>query len=398
MASLGLLGAFGLACARGAVAPVCGAGTHDEGGTCVITLRCGPGTHSDGVSCLVDAQDGGVQCGAGTHQAGAVCVADPTDGGVRVTCGAGTHLDAGTCSPDPVVCVGGTHLDGDHCLPDEVCATGTHDSNGQCVADGAGAGARFEVRLPEQTLVADGISKVPVLAIGTAADGSPSTAAVVLGTTLTGAAALSPGAFSLSTVGTQIFLTPCSSNSPGCSGVFQVTLALASAPNAVVARSWPLTLQAPAGVGSAAPCRGGGNVLFYDGDSGDYIHPGTATITQGNWSASGGSTPVDTVRVHVTPSNSAQGLWWDLEFSSRQVQQPLAKQVYLNAERSPFASPGHPGIDIGGDGRGCNTIAGRFQVEDLQLSGSAVTSFTATFEQHCEGQGPALRGCVHFGP
>ena len=386
------------ACSRGATGPVnaCGPGTHDEAGTCVVTLRCGPGTHSDGVSCLADPSDAGSSCGAGTHLSGGVCVANPS----AVSCGAGTHLDAGTCTADPValVCVGGTHLEGEHCLPDDVCATGTHDVLGQCVADHADGGAAFEVRLPQQDIVADGISKIPVLAIGTSPDGAPSTASVVLGTTLTGAGTLAPNAFALSTLGSQVFLTPCSASNPGCSGVFQITLALAGAPNAVVARSWPLTLQAPAGVGTAAPCLGGGNVIFFDGDAADYIYQGTTTITQGSWNASATPTQVDTVHVHVTPSNTAQGAWWDLYFRTSSIPQPMAKQVYLNAERWPFEAPGHPGFDVSGDGRGCNTVTGRFQVEDLKTDATGVTSFTATFEHHCEGQTPALRGCVHFGP
>jgi hypothetical protein len=66
------------------------------------------------------------------------------------------------------------------------------------------------------------------------------------------------------------------------------------------------------------------------------------------------------------------------------------------AERSAFASPGHPGIDISGDGRGCNTITGRFEIRELTWSGGVLNAFTATFEQHCEGGSATLRGCVHY--
>jgi hypothetical protein len=280
------------------------------------------------------------------------------------------------------------------CGHGETCGPGTHDSHGQCLADAA-----YEVRLPNQDIVADGISKVPVLAIGTAVDGTPATDQVVLGTTLNGAGTLSPPSFALGPIGTQSWFTPCSSTNPACTGTFQITLALASTPAVVLAKSWPLTLKAPTGVGSAAPCQVGGNVVFYDGDSTDYIHPGTDTITQAVWNPtiSPASSPYD-VAVNLTPSSSAQGSNWSLNFSTRQLNQPMAAQVYLNAERAPFASPGHPGIDIYGSGRGCNTITGKFQVEQLQVSGGALTSFTATFEQHCEGGASALRGCVHYGP
>jgi hypothetical protein len=70
--------------------------------------------------------------------------------------------------------------------------------------------------------------------------------------------------------------------------------------------------------------------------------------------------------------------------------------TYEGAERAAFASAGHPGIDIGGDGRGCNTISGRFQVEEITWEGATLTAFTASFERHCEEETPALRGCVHY--
>ena len=89
--------------------------------------------------------------------------------------------------------------------------------------------------------------------------------------------------------------------------------------------------------------------------------------------------------------------WWDLYFDSSQLSAPLGAQVYEGAERWPFQSPGRPGLDVSGDGRGCNTVTGRFQIETLKLTGSSLTSFTATFEHHCEGGTLALRGCVHYG-
>jgi hypothetical protein len=71
--------------------------------------------------------------------------------------------------------------------------------------------------------------------------------------------------------------------------------------------------------------------------------------------------------------------------------------AYENAQRAAFRDPGRPGIDIGGDGRGCNTIAGRFVVHDIELTAAGqVKLLDATFEQHCEGGGPALVGGVHW--
>jgi hypothetical protein len=171
-------------------------------------------------------------------------------------------------------------------------------------------------------------------------------------------------------------------------------MALASAPAQIVATSNPMALVAPTGIGDPAPCLTGGNVLFFNGDAQDYIHPGMETISVAGWQAS-----YSTFEVNVNVSTSAQssGTTWMLDFSTSQLNQPIAAQVYVNAERAPFAASGHPGLEITGDGRGCNTIAGSFQIQTLQVNGSTLQSFTATFEQHCEAGTAALRGCVHFG-
>ncbi len=42
----------------------------------------------------------------------------------------------------------------------------------------------------------------------------------------------------------------------------------------------------------------------------------------------------------------------------------LAVGVYNGAERYPFQAPGHPGFDVSGDGRGCQKVTGRFQIEE----------------------------------
>src|SRR5215467_1632715 len=58
------------------------------------------------------------------------------------------------------------------------------------------------------------------------------------------------------------------------------------------------------------------------------------------------------------------GEFWGLDFSVRNVpgQTMLVPGTYNNAQRYPFEAAGHPGFDIGGDGRGCNTEFGSFTV------------------------------------
>jgi hypothetical protein len=71
--------------------------------------------------------------------------------------------------------------------------------------------------------------------------------------------------------------------------------------------------------------------------------------------------------------------------------------TYTDAQRYPFNEPGHPGLSVSGNGRGCNTLTGRFTIREIEFDGSgAVTALFATYEQHCEGGTPALRGTIHY--
>jgi hypothetical protein len=270
------------------------------------------------------------------------------------------------------------------------CGPGTHDMGGVCAPDAEG----YEIRVASSQIPADGYSKIPVLVIGTQADGSPALDQVVLNTSRPGAGTFTPPAVTLTPLGATVYYTPCSSTTPGCVGPVTLTLAAGAHPSEAVAQV-AVALVAPAGVGSAAACAVGGTVMMLDGQN-DYIFSGTETVRAGTFGASVASP--SSIEISVTPGDAMQGAFWYLTFSSDQLGQPLATQTYEMAERAPFASPGHPGLDVEGDGRGCNTLTGRFQIEDLALTGSVLTAFTATFEQHCEGGSGVVRGCIHYQP
>jgi hypothetical protein len=306
----------------------------------------------------------GERCGAGTRDQQGACVpsaSNATDDG-GVACGPGTIEVGGLCIPMPAADGGG-----------------------------GGGGDTYDVRIAIADLPADGYSGIPVLAIGRHADGTPATDQVVFNTSRPGAGTFQPATAVLGLLGATSMFTPCSGATPGCAGPVDITLSLASDPGTPVAVAH-VNLMKPMGVGSAAPCLVGGNVLYFNGN--DYIYNGMLTVTQGRFQVS--NPAPDNISLWITPSGQNQGLWWDLTFSSHQLGKPLAEQVYTDAERAPFASPNHPGIDIEGDGRGCNTIGGKFQIEKINYSGNALVEFTASFEQHCEGGPNSLRGCVHY--
>lgn len=71
--------------------------------------------------------------------------------------------------------------------------------------------------------------------------------------------------------------------------------------------------------------------------------------------------------------------------------------VYENATRFPFQGPTNAGLSVSGQGLGCNTLTGRFEVLEVVYGpGGEVNSFAADFEQHCEGATPALFGSIRF--
>ncbi|MEV4623882.1 hypothetical protein AB0J74_34880 [Asanoa sp. NPDC049573] len=77
--------------------------------------------------------------------------------------------------------------------------------------------------------------------------------------------------------------------------------------------------------------------------------------------------------------------------------QTLKRGTYTDAQRYPFNEPGHPGLSVSGNGRGCNTLTGSFTIREIAFDDTgAVSALFATYEQHCEGGAAALRGTIHY--
>jgi len=152
-------------------------------------------------------------------------------------------------------------------------------------------------------------------------------------------------------------------------------------------------VAAPDAVGNAAPCLVGGNMFLLDGSPGDYIHPGTETLTAGVWHSNTMAEATGTTRVEVGVRAPDYRWWWTAQFAMRPI---VAGSVYEGATRAAFTRYG-PGLDVSGTGRGCNQVAGRYAVRELSVDGAGkLKRFTATFEQSCETFLPVLRGCVHW--
>jgi hypothetical protein len=132
------------------------------------------------------------------------------------------------------------------------------------------------------------------------------------------------------------------------------------------------------------------DVTMYS-DTGDYIGQGQQQVfTPASSTISVTGNPGD-LTVNV---NSPGG--YTMEFAAPQGQ-TLQTGVYDGAARAPFRAGQEPGIDISGDGRGCNTDQGRFEIKDIDFdSGGALSRLWLVYEQHCEGAVPALFGEVRI--
>lgn len=131
-------------------------------------------------------------------------------------------------------------------------------------------------------------------------------------------------------------------------------------------------------------------------DPGDYIGQGQsyAYSTQaGDTLSVFGNNENRVVSVSISGAN---GDWWNLDLAAPS-DQALAPGVYADATRYPFNAASQPGLSVSGNGRGCNTLTGSFTINEVTFGPHGyVQKLDATFEQHCEGWDPALRGQIRI--
>jgi len=291
-------------------------------------------------------------------------------------------------------CGAGTVLGGDECLPEPVpdappldCPTGSHVEGGSCVVDRM----RYEIRIAETSIGANGHTKRKVLALGTLADGSPSLEPVIVSVDRATAGAISTSTLTLGPRGAETYFTPCHHMTAGCLGTAKVQLALASAPMTVIA-DVDIDLAVPTIVSTLAPCSNGDNGMYLDGNGA--IRDSVLHVTEATWMRETYPDPPNEVTIRVGPADPLQGSGWLLAFDTIQLGMPLGVRTYTNAERYHFATAGHPGMSISGNSSACNTVSGSYQVHAFDA-----TTVTISFEMHCDAN-PAnlLEGCVHVGP
>ena len=134
----------------------------------------------------------------------------------------------------------------------------------------------------------------------------------------------------------------------------------------------------------------------FSGDEGDWVSGGqsyaysTASQDRLNVSANSDNSVVSLA------VDGANGDWWHLDLAAPSGKS-LAPGNYTRATRHPFNEPTEPGLSLGGNGRGWNTLTGEFTISEVEFGPHGyVKKLDATFEQHCEGGTTAARGEVHI--
>lgn len=138
-------------------------------------------------------------------------------------------------------------------------------------------------------------------------------------------------------------------------------------------------------------------LLYFNSDANDFIGQGIEkTWTDGNGSFTAKRNFHSGVDISYVDNTDA-GIRWDLSFAAPGKVDLNPNTLYENAARFPFQDITSPGLSVGGSGRGCNTLAGSFSVNQIVYGAAdVVDSFSAEFTQFCDGSAAALRGMVIF--
>jgi hypothetical protein len=159
------------------------------------------------------------------------------------------------------------------------------------------------------------------------------------------------------------------------------------------------TTTSPPASASTGPFPATGDAYSFTSESGDYIGQGQAeTLAPSTWSFSTqGNQGAGEVTIDIRNGSGIGLVDWTIDLAAPRGQS-LQPGTYPSAMRAAFRQGTQPGIDVYGDGRGCNTVYGTFTVTQFEMgTAGQVTAFEATFVQHCEtANAPALYGHIRY--
>ncbi|WP_241269184.1 hypothetical protein [Streptomyces chrestomyceticus] len=131
----------------------------------------------------------------------------------------------------------------------------------------------------------------------------------------------------------------------------------------------------------------------YTSVAGDYIGQGKAGTYREPTAKITLTGDAGAVRIRVQGTDDS----WDVELAAPKGDQ-LRPGIYRDAERAAFRTGRSPGLDVGGNGRGCNEVYGQFSVDQIATDASgAVTLLDASYTQKCESAtAQPLKGTVKY--
>jgi hypothetical protein len=133
-------------------------------------------------------------------------------------------------------------------------------------------------------------------------------------------------------------------------------------------------------------------ILVLNSQRGDYIGGGVFQT----YKPANGTFSVQSSTGNINASFNSSGHFWWLDFGTANGQ-AFAPGLYESAQRDAFRSATKPGLDVSGDGRGCDGDSGRFLVSEYVVdAGGVVKKLAIDFEQHCGGASPALYGSLRY--
>ena len=114
--------------------------------------------------------------------------------------------------------------------------------------------------------------------------------------------------------------------------------------------------------------------------------------------------PTSTVRLTGTAAYATVSVdgptsdgWWDLDVAAPPGE-TLRVGTYSGAVRAAFRGAGQPGLDFSGSGRGCNTVAGTFTVNQVATNpDGSIAVLDVAFTQNCEAGTTSVTGRARVG-
>jgi len=129
-----------------------------------------------------------------------------------------------------------------------------------------------------------------------------------------------------------------------------------------------------------------GDFVYLQSDPGDYIGRGATNLYQTGIVGSLSGT-----RAMI----SAGG--YSAVFQGMNSISELKVGYYGGLMRYPLHNPALGGIDVSGEGRGCNRETGWFAIDRVAYANGLVTGIELRFEQRCENADASLHGAVRWG-